>query len=64
MEFYKRKESDRIYWGADLETTGKIYFTFDKKMVYEFYADCPQKLTLEQWEIFKKENPILARLKE
>lgn len=64
MEFYKRNESDLIYWGVDLETVGKMYFTFDKKTIYEFYADCPQNLTPEQWEILKKERPYLAKLKE
>lgn len=64
MEFYKRKETDKIFWGVTLDTVGKIYFTFDKKNIYEFYRDCPHNLTQEEWNIFKKERPVLAKLKD
>ncbi|MBP5419539.1 MAG: hypothetical protein J6Y72_07000 [Bacteroidales bacterium] len=61
--FYKLNPSDTV-WYADTEYIGEILISFDKKKVFNFFTeDVPAKLTKEQWEIFKKENPILATLK-
>ena len=46
------------------EEDGAIPFSFDKKTVFNFWQDYPDKLTPEQIEIFKKENPYLASLKK
>ncbi len=63
MKFSKIDETDLIYW-VNTPKLGEYIFTFDKKNLFNFWRDYPQKLTKEQIEIFKKENPILAKLKE
>ena len=35
-------------------------FSFDKKVKFNLFRDYPYKLTLEQKEIFDKENPYWA----
>lgn len=63
-DFYKDNETDVIWWVDNLDTVGEMLFSFDKKKIYNFFKDYPQKLTAEERRIFEKENPILARLKK
>ena len=63
MNFYKNNESDKIWIVDNLDTKGEFLFSFDKKTVFNFFSDYPAKLSKEQIEIFKKEQPILAELK-
>ena len=62
-DFYKDDEDDLIWWTAPIEEIGTILFSFDKKTVFNFWKDYPEKLTSEQIKIFQKENPILAELR-
>lgn len=62
-DWHKNENSDVIWWTAPIDQKGNILFTFDKKTVFDFYSDYPDKLTAEQIKIFKKENPTLAELK-
>lgn len=62
-EFYKINSTDQIWWIDDQETIGLFLFSFDKKKIYNFFQDYPQKLTPAQKAIFDKENPRLAQLK-
>ena len=74
-EFYKDDENSRIWlvdehesdkaddFGIIEQDIGKYLFSFDKKQVFNFWTDYPDKLTPEQVEIFKKENPTMAALK-
>ena len=63
-DFYKENNNDKIYWiDNSMYVTGEMLFTFDKKKIYNFFEDFPQNLTDEEVEIFKKENPTLAKLK-
>lgn len=55
--FYKNKPGDTIYWVDDPETIGEYLFSFDKKQVFNLFADYPHKLTAKQREVFEKENP-------
>lgn len=61
--FYKDFETDKI-WFVESSKRGQILFSFDKKKIYEFFKDYPQKLTEEEKIIFDEENPELAKLKK
>lgn len=64
MIFEKYNETDLIYWVDDeSDTEGPILFSFDKKQIFNFWTDYPDKLTDEQIKIFQKENSTLAELK-
>ena len=63
MNFYKDDENDKIWRVDTLDSKGEFLFSFDKKTAFNFFADYPAKLTKEQIEIFKKEQPLLAELK-
>lgn len=63
MDFYKDNENDLIWWTGPINSVGEMCFSFDKKTVFNFFRDYPDKLTREQIAIFKKENPVLAELK-
>lgn len=58
-KFYKNNEGDVIWW-LDSECKGEWLFSFDKKKVFNMFADYPDKLTPEQKRIFDKENPEWA----
>jgi hypothetical protein len=58
-KFYKNNEGDAIWW-IDSECKGEWLFSFDKKKVFNMFADYPDKLTPEQKRIFDKENPEWA----
>jgi hypothetical protein len=59
-DFYKNKETDKIYWVYNLDSVGEHLFTFDKKVIFNLFADYPHKLSKEQKQIFDKENPFWA----
>lgn len=56
--FYKNKNTDQIWWVDNYDKVGEHLFTFDKKKIYNLFADYPYKLTKEEKEIFDKENPF------
>lgn len=57
--FYKKHEKDSIWW-VDNDKIGVMEFSFDKKTIYNLFADYPYKLSAEEKEIFDKENPYWA----
>lgn len=59
-DLYKEEETDQIYWLDTVDLIGVRLFTFDKKKVYNLFADYPYKLSREEKEIFDKENPYWA----
>ncbi|MGY0393984.1 DUF7675 family protein [Fusobacterium sp. SYSU M8A802] len=59
-DFYKENKNDTIWWVNDLDTKGEFLFSFDKKKIYNLFADYPYNLTKEEKEIFDKENPYWA----
>lgn len=59
-EFYKENETDVIWWVDNPDVLGVWEFSFDRKTVFNMFADYPDKLTPEQKEIFDRENPYWA----
>lgn len=55
--YFKNEPTDKIWWIDDPETVGEFLFTFDKKQVFNLFADYPHKLTAKQRELFDRENP-------
>ena len=53
--FYKNKPTDTIWW-VESEHVGEHLFTFDKKRIFNLFADYPWKLSIKEKEIFDKEN--------
>ena len=58
--FYKQNESDTIWWVNNPDRIGEFLFSFDKKRIFNLFADYPEKLTAEQKKIFDDENPEWA----
>lgn len=62
--FVKDEKGDKIWWVEFEEAVyGEMLFSFDKKKIFNFWGDYPDKLTPEQKALFDKENPDLANLK-
>lgn len=58
---FLRPKGNKI-WELITEEEGPLYFSFDKKKIYNFWTDY-WDLTDEEREIFNKEYPVMARLK-
>jgi hypothetical protein len=58
--FYKKNETDVIWWVENKDKIGEHLFSFDKTNIYNLFQDYPYKLTSEEKEIFDKENPYWA----
>lgn len=57
---YRKKPDDIVQW-VDNDLLGVFEFTFDDgKTVFNLYEDYPDKLTVEQKQIFDRENPFWA----
>lgn len=59
-DFYKNNDTDIIYWVDNVDSIGEHLFTFDKKHLFNLFADYPHNLTPKQRAIFDKENPYWA----
>ena len=57
IELYKEKDTDIISWIDNPDDKGEILFTFDKKKIYNLFADYPHNLSTEERATFDKENP-------
>ena len=60
-KYFKNNPDDAIWWvdNGD-EVKGEWLFSFDRKTVFNMFADYPHKLTPEQKAIFDRENPYWA----
>ncbi|HEM4051335.1 TPA: hypothetical protein U1W10_001348 [Streptococcus suis] len=56
-DWYKEDENSQIWWVEELSMKGRHLFSFDKKKVYNLFADYPHNLTAVEIEIFDRENP-------
>lgn len=54
--WYKNNTDDKIWW-KDTDSVGEWLFSFDKKQVFNMFADYPHNLWQEQKKIFDEENP-------
>lgn len=54
--FYKENPDNKVWW-VHTDTIGEHLFSFDKKKIFNLFADYPHNLTPEQKEIFDDENP-------
>mgnify|MGYP003393135796 CR=1 FL=1 len=54
--FFKNNPDDLIWWVDTSDRVGEWLFSFDKKKIYNMFADYPHNLTKEEKEIFDKEN--------
>lgn len=59
-EFYKENPNDKIWWVEVTDQVGVRQFSFDKKKIYNLFADYPHNMTAEEVEIFDKGNPFWA----
>lgn len=60
-KFYKNNPTDVIWWVDNGDKVkGEWMFSFDKKKVFNMFADYPHELTPEQKIIFDAENPYWA----
>ena len=48
MNFYKNDEKDQIWMVDTLGSKGEFLFSFDKKSIFNFFTDYPDKLSDEQ----------------
>ncbi|MBR1911939.1 MAG: hypothetical protein IJ828_06245 [Treponema sp.] len=55
-KFYKKEPNDKIWWVDDPETIGEYKFTFDKKKIYNLYADYPHNMKPDEVKTFDEEN--------
>ncbi|MCR4735573.1 MAG: hypothetical protein K5829_11270 [Treponema sp.] len=62
-DFYKASESEQIWKVESPDVEGPYLFSFDQKTIFNFWTYYPDRLTPEQIEIFKKENPTMAVLR-
>lgn len=58
--FYKEDEKANVWWVEKLDTVGEFLFSFDRKKIYNLFADYPHNLTEEEVKVFDKENPYWA----
>lgn len=59
-KFYKENDTDTIWWVDNSERIGEHLFTFDKRKIYNLFADYPHRMTKEEIAIFDKESPFWA----
>ena len=43
--WYKNNETDQIWWKDTPDSVGEWLFSFDKKQVFNMFADYPHNLT-------------------
>ena len=58
VNFVKNNPDDMIWWVDNPDVKGQLLFSFDKKNVFNLFADYPNKLSKRQKEQFDKENPF------
>ena len=61
-EFFKKKDTDQIWWLKEKNTNNDIlFFSFDKEKTYDLFNDYPGKMTEEEVKIFDNENEYWSK---
>lgn len=63
-EWKKKNSKDKIWWCYDNEQLGILRFSFDKKKLFNYWSDYPEKLTIEQKKIFDEENTFWVNFRK
>lgn len=63
-EWKKKNSKDKIWWWYDNEQLGILRFSFDKKKLFNYWSDYPEKLTIEQKKIFDEENTFWVNFRK
>ena len=58
--FHKDGKTSKVWWVERIDTVGEFLFSFDRKKIYNLFADYPHNLTEDEIENFDKENPYWA----
>ena len=58
--FHKDGKTSQVWWVERIDSVGEFLFSFDRKKIYNLFADYPHNLTEDEIEIFDKENPYWA----
>lgn len=62
--FYRRNPDDRVWWVRLKGQKDPLLFSFDRKKIFDFWTDYPDRLTKEQKTLFDRENPFWAKFYE
>ena len=57
-EFYKESKNCKIWQVDERDSIGKLLITFDKYKIYNLWTDYPDKFTIKQIELIRKELPF------
>lgn len=60
FNWIKNNPDDMIWWVDNPDVKGQLLFSFDKKNIFNLFADYPWKLSIKEKAIFDKENPEWA----
>ena len=72
LDFYKEHDGDKVWWVDEFEIDedgninrelGPMLFSFDKKTIFNYWPDYPEKLSPEQKWTFDDENPFWAKFR-
>lgn len=58
--FYKKDNKNNIWWVDNPDVKGEFLFSFDRKKVYNLFADYPHNLSQTEKTLFDKEEPYWA----
>lgn len=67
--FYKENKHDSFFWVTTIDEDGssiigEVKISFDKKKVYNLFTDYPDKLSVQERDIFSKESPFWRKFFE
>lgn len=58
--FYKKQETDKIWWVNFPRIRGIMAVSFNKKKILNLFSDYPRKFSAKEKALFDEENPYWA----